>query len=201
MKTVYRGPVFSIESGIIDEPGGVRARRDIIRHSGSVAVLPVHDDSRITLIRQYRCVFGKNVIELPAGRIDEGETPLQAAKRELREEIGLEPADVNVAGSTQRWLRYRLPAKFVRRHQQPLCIGQKQRWFLLRLAHDDVRFRFDQTAEPEFDEWRWADYWEPVREVIHFKRPVYRRALHELGAIAFPGGLPAYPDWWEAQAQ
>ena len=89
MKTVYRGPVFSIESGIIDEPGGVRARRDIIRHSGSVAVLPVHDDSRITLIRQYRCVFGKNVIELPAGRIDEGETPLQAAKRELREEIVL----------------------------------------------------------------------------------------------------------------
>lgn len=88
MKTVYRGPVFSVESGIIDEPGGVRARRDIIRHSGSVAVLPVHEDSRITLIRQYRCVFGKSVIELPAGRIDEGETPLQAAKRELREEIG-----------------------------------------------------------------------------------------------------------------
>jgi ADP-ribose pyrophosphatase len=88
MKTVYQGPVFSVESGIIDEPGGVRARRDIIRHSGSVAVIPVHEDSRITLIRQYRCVFGKNVIELPAGRIDEGETPLQAAKRELREEIG-----------------------------------------------------------------------------------------------------------------
>lgn len=88
MKTVYRGPVFFVESGIIDEPGGVRARRDIIRHSGSVAVIPVHEDSRITLIRQYRCVFGKNVIELPAGRIDEGETPLQAAKRELREEIG-----------------------------------------------------------------------------------------------------------------
>lgn len=88
MKTVYRGPVFSVESGVIDEPGGVRARRDIIRHSGSVAVIPIHEDSRITLIRQYRCVFGKNVIELPAGRIDAGETPLQAAKRELREEIG-----------------------------------------------------------------------------------------------------------------
>lgn len=88
MKIVYKGPVFSIESGLVDEPGGVRARRDIIRHSGSVAVIPVHEDSRITLIRQYRCVFGKNVVELPAGRIDAGETPLKAAKRELREEIG-----------------------------------------------------------------------------------------------------------------
>jgi len=89
MKTVYRGPVFSIESGILREPGGVRGRRDIIRHSGSVAVLPVHPDGRIVLIRQYRCAYEKQVIELPAGRIDRGETPLQAAKRELREEVGL----------------------------------------------------------------------------------------------------------------
>ena len=89
MKTVYKGPVFSIESGVLSEPGGVRARRDIIRHSGSVAVLPVHDDGRVMLVRQYRCAYGKMVIELPAGRIDRGETPLQAAKRELREEAGL----------------------------------------------------------------------------------------------------------------
>jgi ADP-ribose pyrophosphatase len=89
MKTVYKGPVFSIESGMLREPGGVRARRDIIRHSGSVAVLPVHDDGRVLLIRQYRCAYGKMVIELPAGRIDRGETPLRAAKRELREEAGL----------------------------------------------------------------------------------------------------------------
>jgi len=89
MKTVYKGPVFSIESGMLREPGGVRARRDIIRHSGSVAVLPVHDDGRVMLIRQYRCAYGKMVIEVPAGRIDRGETPLRAAKRELREEVGL----------------------------------------------------------------------------------------------------------------
>jgi ADP-ribose pyrophosphatase len=88
MKTVYKGPVFSIESGILREPGGVRARRDIIRHSGSVAVLPVHEDGRVMLIRQYRCAYDKMVIELPAGRIDRGETPLRAAKRELREEVG-----------------------------------------------------------------------------------------------------------------
>lgn len=89
MKTVYRGPVFSVESGVLSEPGGVRARRDIVRHSGSVAVLPVQEDGRVLLIRQYRCVFKAQVIELPAGRIDPGETALQAAKRELREEAGL----------------------------------------------------------------------------------------------------------------
>ncbi len=89
MKTVYRGPVFSIQSGQMDEPGGVRARRDIIRHSGSVAILPVHENGRVTLVRQYRCAFAKRLIELPAGRIDGGETPLQAARRELREEVGL----------------------------------------------------------------------------------------------------------------
>jgi len=89
MKTVYQGPVFRIESGLVREPGGVRARRDIIRHSGSVAILPVHDDGRVILIRQYRCAYGRQVIELPAGRIDRGETPLRAAKRELREEVGL----------------------------------------------------------------------------------------------------------------
>ncbi len=89
MKIVYEGPVFRVESGILREPGGVRARRDIVRHSGSVAVLPVHKGRRVVLIRQYRCAFRKQVVELPAGRVDRGETALRAAKRELREEAGL----------------------------------------------------------------------------------------------------------------
>ena len=89
MSIVFRGPVFEVESRLVNEPGGVRARRDVVRHSSSVAILPVHPDGSITLVRQYRCAFKKAVIELPAGRIDRGETPLQAAKRELREEVGL----------------------------------------------------------------------------------------------------------------
>jgi putative (di)nucleoside polyphosphate hydrolase len=79
-----------------------------------------------------------------------------------------------------------------------VCIGQKQRWFLLRLKRAEVEFDFGQTSEPEFDQWRWAPYWEPVKEVIYFKRLVYTRALLELAPVAFPGGAPELPHWWEA---
>lgn len=168
---------------------------DVIDSQGfraNVGIVLMHDDGRVFLGRR----AGGRGWQFPQGGMRQGEDAETALMRELQEEIGLEPADVEVVGRTDRWLRYRLPAKFVRRHQRPVCIGQKQRWFLLKLAREDVRFRFDLTGEPEFDQWRWADYWEPVREVIPFKRPVYRRALHELGALAFPGGLPAYPQWW-----
>ena len=94
-------------------------------------------------------------------------------------------------------MRYRLPARYIRRNQRPVCIGQKQRWFLLRMKSAAVLFDFGRTSEPEFDQWRWAPYWEPVREVIYFKRPVYARALEELSPLAFPQGRPALPPWWD----
>ena len=78
----------------------------------------------------------------------------------------------------------------------PLCIGQKQRWYLLRMVGDESRLRFDTTGEPEFDAGRWVDYWSPVREVIYFKRAVYARALQELGEHAFAEGPPPRPEWW-----
>jgi putative (di)nucleoside polyphosphate hydrolase len=135
--------------------------------------------------------------QFPQGGMREGESLEEAVLRELNEEIGLEPADVELLGHTARWLRYRLPARYVRRNQQPLCIGQKQRWFLLRLRREPVKFDFRRTDEPEFDEWRWSSFWDPVREVIYFKRGVYRRALLELAPIAFPGGPPPLPHWWD----
>jgi len=130
--------------------------------------------------------------QFPQGGVNRGERVEDALFRELKEEIGLDRQDVDVLGSTRGWLRYRLPRQYVRDR----CIGQKQRWFLLRLVADEAKLRFDSTSQPEFDRWRWADYWTPVREVVYFKRRVYVRALHDLGPLMFPEGLPPYPEWW-----
>ena len=134
--------------------------------------------------------------QFPQGGMLEGETPEQAMFRELREEVGLLPDDVDVLGVTQDWLRYRLPDKFIRRHSKPLCIGQKQRWFMLRLVSGEDSVRFDCGDKPEFDRYRWVSFWRPVNEVIYFKRRVYVRALHELGPCVHPEGLPNRPRWW-----
>ena len=135
--------------------------------------------------------------QFPQGGVNRGEPVEDALYRELREEIGLERQDVQIMGSTQGWLRYRLPRQYVRDR----CIGQKQRWYLLKLIGDESKLRFDLTNQPEFDRWRWTDYWTPVREVVYFKRRVYVRALQTLGLHLFPEGLPPYPDWWpEVQA-
>lgn len=90
-RVVFRGPVFYVSSDQVREPSGIVARRDMVRHPGSVVILAV-DDSRsqpkVLLARQYRYAAGQDLWELPAGRIDPGEEPLAAAKRELLEETG-----------------------------------------------------------------------------------------------------------------
>ena len=139
--------------------------------------------------------------QFPQGGVQRDESAEEALYRELREEIGLTPDDVHLVGGTRNWLRYRLPRQYVRRRSRPLCIGQKQRWFLLRMRGGEERLRFDVTAKPEFDAWRWVDYWSPVREVIYFKRRVYARALDELADWAFPAGPPPRPEWWSAEVE
>ena len=139
---------------------------------------------------------GKQGWQFPQGGMLIGEAPEQAMFRELEEEIGLLCDDVEVLGVTRDWLRYRLPERFIRRNSKPLCIGQKQRWFMLRLTSSADRLRFDLGDEPEFDRVRWVDFWRPVNEVIYFKRRVYARALHELGPNVYPDGLPPRPRWW-----
>ena len=125
--------------------------------------------------------------QFPQGGIRAGESPEQAMFRELREETGLDSEHVELIGSTKGWLRYRLPERFVRRHRKPTCVGQKQVWFLLRLktgAENSVCL--DVSEQPEFDSWRWVDYWYPMYAVVPFKRQVYRRALKELAPLLFP---------------
>lgn len=90
-KIVFRGPVFYVTSDRVQEPGGIVARRDLVRHPGSVVILAVDDSRRavrVLLVRQYRYAARQSLWELPAGRIDRGEAPLAGAKRELLEETG-----------------------------------------------------------------------------------------------------------------
>jgi putative (di)nucleoside polyphosphate hydrolase len=168
---------------------------DLIDRDGfraNVGIVLMDDAGQLFLGRR----SGGRGWQFPQGGMREGETPEEALYRELHEEIGLTAVDVQVVAQTGRWMRYRLPGRYIRRDSLPLCIGQKQRWFLLRLARADAQFRFDVTGTPEFDQWRWVDYWQPVREVIYFKRAVYVRALQELAQILSPGAPPPYPAWW-----
>jgi putative (di)nucleoside polyphosphate hydrolase len=145
---------------------------------------------------------GRGGWQFPQGGVGPEEDVQAAMFRELHEEVGLEPSDVGLVGSTEGWLHYRLPERFIRRERTPLCIGQKQRWFLLQLVSDVERVRFDCSEKPEFDRCRWVDYWRPVKEVVYFKRPVYVRALKELAPLAFPdAGPPPPPNWWPRRWQ
>lgn len=127
-----------------------------------------------------RRVGGRDAWQFPQGGINRGEKPEQALYRELEEEVGLAPEAVEIMACTRGWLRYRLPKRFIRRGQDPVCIGQKQKWYLLRLVAEESAIRLDRNAKPEFDHWQWVSYWYPLGQVVYFKRDVYRRALREL---------------------
>lgn len=124
--------------------------------------------------------YGHDAWQFPQGGISEGETPEQAMYRELWEEVGLDPDDVTILAQTRGWLRYRLPKRFIRNDKPPLCIGQKQKWFLLKLISDESRVALDKQKPAEFDRWQWVSYWYPLDQVVSFKREVYRKALKEL---------------------
>lgn len=124
--------------------------------------------------------IGENAWQFPQGGIRESESAEQAAFRELHEEVGVTKDSVELLGSTQDWLRYDIPKHLIRRHQTPCCIGQKQRWFLLRFTGNESDVCLDVSDKPEFDQWRWVDQLEPPRSVISFKRRVYAEALKEL---------------------
>lgn len=128
---------------------------------------------------------GQDAWQFPQGGMFENETPEETLYRELHEEIGLTPDAVKIIDQTKDWLRYRLPARLVRTNEKPVCIGQKQKWFLLSLEGEADSIHFDESASPEFDGWQWVSYWYPLRQVVAFKRDVYRQALQYFAPTVF----------------
>ncbi|HTM64276.1 MAG TPA: RNA pyrophosphohydrolase [Gammaproteobacteria bacterium] len=144
-----------------------------------VGIILVNDNRQVFFAKR----IGMLAWQFPQGGMMENETPEQTMYRELKEEIGLNPEDVKILATTRRWLRYRLPNRLVRHYSKPLCIGQKQKWFLLKLVNQDAQVDLHENADPEFDSWAWVSYWYPLRQVVTFKRRVYVMALKEFAKI------------------
>jgi putative (di)nucleoside polyphosphate hydrolase len=151
---------------VIDEQG----------YRPNVGIILCNDQGQVLWARR----IGQNAWQFPQGGIKYGETPENALFRELTEEVGLTAQDVQILGCTRGWLRYRLPRRMVRQGNHPVCVGQKQKWYLLKLVSDETGINVSASAKPEFDGWNWVSYWFPLGEVVAFKRDVYRRAMTEL---------------------
>ena len=172
-----RGAGASVAASISELLGG-RGTKDVLAMARASFQFVTAD--RITREHMADNVPNPELVQFAQGGVDPGESSEQAMFRELTEEIGLGKEDVKILGSTKDWLRYRLPNRYIRHDSLPLCIGQKQKWFLLRLTGPESAIHFDATGHPEFDHFMWVSYWYPLRQVISFKRDVYRRALVEL---------------------
>jgi putative (di)nucleoside polyphosphate hydrolase len=122
---------------------------------------------------------GQQAWQFPQGGIQDRESPEEALFRELNEEIGLLPEHVQIVGCTRGWLRYKLPRRLLRQKSSHF-VGQKQKWFLLKMLADDHDVSFAHSSTPEFDFWQWVTYWYPLSQVVQFKKDVYRRAMKEL---------------------
>jgi len=143
------------------------------RHN--VAIVVINNAQQVLFAKRR----GMEAWQFPQGGIHPGESTDNAMYRELREEIGLTHQDVKIIGRSRGWLRYRLPHR-MRRGSSPVCIGQKQIWYLLQLTSSDAAIRLDQCEPPEFDGWAWVSYWYPLTQIVDFKREVYAKGLREL---------------------
>jgi len=170
----YRGPVFSVTTDEVLEPGGIRARRDVVRHSGSVVVLALEEgasEPRVLLERQYRHAAQGFMWELPAGRVDEGERELAAAKRELLEETGY---------TAERW------KKILHFYVSPGFLDETMSIYLARGLRAG-------TAQPEADEKIAVRFFPLSRAEGMARRGVIRDAKTIAGILwlgrAWPGAL------------
>ncbi|MCI4660568.1 MAG: RNA pyrophosphohydrolase [Neomegalonema sp.] len=154
-----------------------------------VSNLPYRPCVGLMVLSPQRLIFAGQRIDntaeawqMPQGGVDEGETPIEAALRELGEETGLAPDHVNVLGESQDWLTYDLPADLVPRLWGGRYRGQKQKWFALELTAGDAAINI-ATAEPEFSQWRWLDAPTLMDKIVPFKRALYTQVFEEFSAL------------------
>lgn len=150
-------------------------------YRANVGIVITNDKQQVLLAKRSK----QDAWQLPQGGIDFGESELNALFRELNEEIGLSAEHVSVLAKTPKWLRYDLPDYHIKRQQKPMCIGQKQVWFLLRLVSDENNIKLDTHTQVEFDDWTWVDYWRPIEDVVDFKKPIYEDMLKALAPVLF----------------
>jgi len=148
-------------------------------YRANVGIVVVNNQQQLLWCRRVKV---QDAWQFPQGGMHPGESVISAMTRELHEELGLKPEHVELMDQTTDWLYYDLPLQFQRTGQKPLCIGQKQKWCLLKLLVSDHMIRFDQGERPEFDQFRWVNYWHPLDHVIAFKREVYQKVLQQFHA-------------------
>lgn len=141
----------------------------------NVGIIVANDHGQVLWARR----IGQDAWQFPQGGVNPHESLESALYRELKEEIGLEQHCVEILGCTRGWLRYKLPQRLLRQNNSSF-VGQKQKWFLLRMLAPDESVTFIHCPKPEFDFWQWVSYWYPLSQVVSFKRDVYRRAMKEL---------------------
>jgi len=144
-------------------------------YRANVGIIIANAQGRVLWARR----IGQEAWQFPQGGVNSNESTKEALFRELREETGLDPDSVEIIESTRGWLRYKLPKRLLRQNP-PEFIGQKQKWYLLKMLADDSAVSFSHSTTPEFDHWRWVSYWYPLGQIVSFKQEVYRKALKEL---------------------
>jgi len=149
---------------------------DVDGYRANVGIILSNQEGKVMWARR----VGQDAWQFPQGGISANEKVVDAMYRELWEETGLKKQDVDILASTNSWLRYKLPKRLIRKNSEPRCIGQKQIWFLLRLLTSEQQFDLSTSRKPEFDGWKWVNYWYPIEDVIFFKRRVYQCALAQL---------------------
>ena len=140
----------------------------------NVGIIVANEDGNVLWARR----IGEDAWQFPQGGLNEGESVEEALFRELKEETGLKEESVRIIACTKGWLRYKLPSRYLR--QDSSFVGQKQKWYLLKLLTTEQDISVFQGQSPEFDHWQWVSYWYPLGQVVSFKKDVYRKALKEL---------------------